>query len=79
MVKAQLQLVFLPSIRCLIHNSNLDFKSIKKMVSERQIEPVAVKYLNCLSIANISLAINEDLVVKRKIDCLFLHFLGVQC
>lgn len=57
MVQAQLQLIFLPAIRCLIHYTKLNFNVVKTVIPKSQIEPVAVENLNCLSVSDVVLTI----------------------
>ena len=72
MMQTNLELVFTLIISSLVHNTQLNAKSIFDDISNSRVRSVSVEYFNGIILANISLTINEYFVVKGNIYGLFL-------
>ena len=77
-MQAQLYLGLCPVVSDLAHQAKLHFQVLFNGIAEGPIGPVSVEELDRPSITNVALAVDEQFVVKGKIERLFVNHLTVQ-
>jgi hypothetical protein len=77
-METQLELGLVPVIRVLVHESGLQFKTVAQAVANGRIKPIAVKQLHGPAVTDVSLTVNEYLVVERRVPGSFAQVVAVK-